>query len=312
MAQDNLRLLPDPKPRRKSGLRAPARAARVISTLAKNVAARIPPEYAGIVSRASGYGFLGYLAYQGLGGYIERKNKAQDAASTAILKSGDIAANQIYRAALARRAAQEKDAKIFCEVTGTCPPAGYIAAGTGPGSYTRRIHENLQSGKLFLPQYPAIAVAGSGKTPIPPRRPGHEFIIRGVPKPTQRQLGVQKVGYAQKVAAASSKFFSSQLGRIVGGAALIAALSGGGKSKAKSAPEDLFDVPLTDFQSDSALLSGELGGVPVFDEATAEDAAPGKCEKVEPKRSVGECRQGWFSETPTKLLLKEWSRRPCQ
>jgi len=63
---------------------------------------------------------------------------------------------------------------------------------------------------------------------------------------------------------------------------------------------------------------GELGGPLALQDIEAEpgtEAERGvreKCEKVEPKRTRGQCRQGWFSETPNSLQLKEWSRRPCQ
>jgi hypothetical protein len=89
-------------------------------------------------------------------------------------------------------------------------------------------------------------------------------------------------------------------------------------SSSSSSPGDFpafEEPPLTGFQEGPVeVLGGQLGGIDpeLFAQPATEVAAEGTCEKIEPKRTPGECRQGWFAETPTKLLLKEWSRRPCQ
>jgi len=76
----------------------------------------------------------------------------------------------------------------------------------------------------------------------------------------------------------------------------------------------LVDTPpdLTGFQDQSVFLGGELGGEPVLAPEPETLTQSDTCEKIDPAREVGQCRQGWFSETPKGLYLKEWSRRPCQ
>lgn len=114
--------------------------------------------------------------------------------------------------------------------------------------------------------------------------------------------------------ALSSKYFLPALG--IAGAILARPRAGAYPTEPQPA---YYDSGLTDFQPEP-LFSGTLGGVPVggfSEEAMTEDAlATGEqlqeCEKIDPPRTPGECRQGWFAESPTALYLKEWSRRPCQ
>jgi hypothetical protein len=117
----------------------------------------------------------------------------------------------------------------------------------------------------------------------------------------------------QKLAAIWSKAVASPLFLPLVGAGL-AILSRPSSSSPRDFPA--FDEPpLTGFESGPVeFLGGQLGGIDpeLFAQPATEVAAEGTCEKIEPKRTPGECRQGWFAETPTKLLLKEWSRRPCQ
>lgn len=116
-----------------------------------------------------------------------------------------------------------------------------------------------------------------------------------------------------KLAAAWSSFMSSPVFLPVLGAGL-AILSRPSSSSPRDFPA-FEEPPLTGFQEGPVeFLGGNLAGVdPELFPQPAESAADGEpCEKIEPKREPGQCRQGWFAETPTKLLLKEWSRRPCQ
>lgn len=76
----------------------------------------------------------------------------------------------------------------------------------------------------------------------------------------------------------------------------------------------LIDTPpdLTGFEQQSVFLGGELGGELALSPEPQTGTESDVCEKVDPAREPGQCRQGWFSETPKGLYLKEWSRRPCQ
>lgn len=85
---------------------------------------------------------------------------------------------------------------------------------------------------------------------------------------------------------------------------------GGGYKAPKPAPEDFYQ-PLTGYDPGSA-ISGELGGELAYAPEPETGTRADECERVDPKRTAGQCRQGWFSETPKGLYLKEWSRRPCR
>lgn len=83
----------------------------------------------------------------------------------------------------------------------------------------------------------------------------------------------------------------------------------GGKKSAPPA-EEFFDEPLTSFEPEGVTF-GELGGDFAFEPDPQTESMGDECETIDPRRTPGECRQGWFSETPKALYLKEWSRRPC-
>jgi hypothetical protein len=113
-------------------------------------------------------------------------------------------------------------------------------------------------------------------------------------------------------------FFQSPLGSALAIGALGSLLGGRSRAGARApapAPEDL-----TAFEPEVVYLGGPFQGeefAPELDELAeldteAEPARICDCETVEPKRTKGECRQGYFWETPTSLRLQEWSRRPCR
>lgn len=154
-----------------------------------------------------------------------------------------------------------------------------------------------------------VAAAGGMKPPAPPA-PISTSITLGTAAPSEKT----KLGIAWGKAIASPLFMP-----IFG--VVLAKLSAAGGSR-RAAPSDFpsFEPelpPLTGFEPEGVTyLGGELGGTyaPEFGLGVEPQAelATGKCERVSPKREPGQCRQGWFSETPSQLLLKEWSRRPCQ
>lgn len=98
--------------------------------------------------------------------------------------------------------------------------------------------------------------------------------------------------------------------------AVIAKFTAPGSSSSAPPAEDLppDEFPLTDFQEGPVeFLGGQLGGLdPNLLPQESVSEVSDQCEEIDPERTPGECRQGWFSETPTKLFLQEWSRRPCQ
>ena len=83
----------------------------------------------------------------------------------------------------------------------------------------------------------------------------------------------------------------------------------GGKKRAPQLAPEL--PPLTGFDPGSVTF-GELGGELALEPDPMTETRGDDCESIDPRRTPGECRQGWFSETPDRLYLKEWSRRPCQ
>lgn len=117
----------------------------------------------------------------------------------------------------------------------------------------------------------------------------------------------------QKLAARWSAIVASPMFLPVLGAGL-AVLSRPSTSSGGVPFEELPPPDLTGFESPPVeFLGGTLGGLdPEFFPQDEEPGGGGECEKVTPERTPGQCRQGWFAETPTQLLLTEWSRRPCQ
>lgn len=155
-----------------------------------------------------------------------------------------------------------------------------------------------------------LAAAAAASTPAPPAREPLTFqeqIAAGIiklPPPTLKQ----------KIAAGWSKAIASPLFLPLFGVAL-ARLSSSLQSSSSPPFEEFAPEPLTGFQEGPVeFLGGQLGGIDpeLFAEPDAAEATSEDCEKVTPKRTPGECRQGWFAETPTQMVLKEWSRRPCQ
>jgi len=162
--------------------------------------------------------------------------------------------------------------------------------------------------------------------PPPPPPPA------GAPKPaesagtliTPAMIEEKKpVGFAEKTKAKLRALVSSPLFMATAAAVLPVLLTrSSSPGRAYTPPSDFPPVeepPLTGFEPEGVTyLGAELGGLDVtqLDQLAATEpaaeTAPDKCEKVSPKRTKGQCRQGWFSETPTQLILKEWSRRPCQ
>lgn len=118
----------------------------------------------------------------------------------------------------------------------------------------------------------------------------------------------------QKLAALWAKTVASPLFLPIVGALIAKAAA---PRSASSPPSDFPIEDLTGFQEGPVeFLGGQLGGTdPEFMASIAPETeaalAPG-CEEIDPPRVEGQCRQGWFAETPSKIFFKEWSRRPCQ
>lgn len=269
-----------------------------------------------IFQRATIYGTAGYLAYQGLNWYINKKNLEQDLRAVAMLKKQDDAARAAGRAVTIRLEKEKQKRKIIEAGMAAQqgfygldpnrpppPPDARWAPGTPKTLIDRVNAHNAERVRLKAELDEAARQKGlaRGTANLPPVYQGPAAAPAAAVPPVSIKTKIK----AKIAAAAASPFF-------LPATALAVALLSRPKP-AGAAPEfQDFEAPLTDSQQPEVFFGGELGGVPQLepepDTGTADDA----CEKIDPARSPGECRQGWFSETPEKLYLKEWSRRPCQ
>lgn len=267
-----------------------------------------------VLQRATIYGTAGYLAYQGLNWYINKKNVEQDLRAIAMLKKQDDAARAAGRA-VTLRLEKEKQKRQIIEAGMAAqqafygldpsrpppPPDARWAPGTPKTLIDRVNAHNAERVRLKAELDEAARIkAGHSGANLPPVYQGPAAAPAAAVPPISMKQKIK----AKIAAAAASPFF-------LPGAALAVALLSRPKA-AGSAPEfQDFEVPLTDSQQPEVFFGGELGGVPQLELEPDTGTADDKCEKIDPARSVGECRQGWFSETPEKLYLKEWSRRSC-
>jgi hypothetical protein len=176
----------------------------------------------------------------------------------------------------------------------------------------------------LLPK-PGAAGATPPRPPVPPGPPPGRTVITPGGVVVQQPAVPTPATTKEKVIARANQVLS-WIERhpliATAAAALIAQAAQPGGRKPPAAPAELpVDEGLTAFQP-MELFSGTVGGVPVgapalgageqLSEFEDVDLEEGECERIDPPRSPGECRQGWFSETPDSLHLREWSRRPCR
>jgi len=214
---------------------------------------------------------------------------------------------------LADREVREKAAKIRAEriaredaqMRATQVSTGPMGAGWNVGAPDPRF---MPRGYALLPPAQAVPVTyPAGGAPRPPKRQGMK-----VPK-------VPPIAAAPKSAwwSKAQKYLTHPLGLLAVGAVAQRALSPR-PNKGRPASDLAPDADLTAFE-DQSVFSGNVGGAfyegedvgAQLDAELEPRTATAKCEDVDPRRVPGQCRQGWFSETPNKLFLKEWSRRGC-
>jgi len=190
---------------------------------------------------------------------------------------------------------------------------------SAPGSPDRRFipgtPEYAQETEIQARLARARARAGAGGPPMTPEEQREESLRKGEGRAAAAAApaaaaAAQKATMRSRAAALlANPLF--QVG-LLAAATLPMPKFGGGK-KPRAPVEEFVAPPLTEFEP-MGVAYGELGGAPAFaEELEPETGTRGEeCERIDPKRTPGECRQGWFSETPKGLYLKEWSRRPCQ
>lgn len=176
------------------------------------------------------------------------------------------------------------------------PPAPNLIPGTP--EYARETQKQVEAARKA-----AVAAAGGKMPPATLKEKLAAQTAAATPAPLP--AAAKKPSLAKRVLA-SSYFWPT-----VGLASAFALRTPAAK------PFDLgplIDTPpdLTGFEEQSVFLGGELGGELAFSPEPQTGTEGDVCEKVDPAREPGQCRQGWFSETPKGLYLKEWSRRQCQ
>lgn len=278
--------------------RGPRRPVRVTGARVAAAVGRAAP----YLARGSWIAALGYAAYEAEAALIRRLEARQLETMTGIITKSDKAANEAYRKAKAKREKIEKEARariaynaaIYGGQAAPGPPAPWLIPGATrayPG------YENI----IEVPNLP-VPEAAPASTPGGTGTPGTTPTLPGVPVPAPPP------GKYKKAAKAAYAWAQTPLGMTLIGSSLALFAMKGSKAAPYEAP---FQEPLTDYQPEP-LAYGELGGVPALDPGFEEEVADEGCENVQPKRAPGECRQGWFEESPSELRLREWSRRPCQ
>jgi hypothetical protein len=182
-----------------------------------------------------------------------------------------------------------------------------IGAGWNLGAPPERL---MNRGYALLPAAQPVPVTyPAGGAPTPPKRRGLK-----VPKvPPIAAVPSRKAALWAKV----RPWVMSPLG-VIGVSAVASRLTSPRPNKGGAASDLPAESDLTAVD-DYSVYSGNVGGAfyegedvgAQLDAELEPRTAPAACEKIEPKRVPGQCRQGWFSETPNKLYLKEWSRRGC-
>lgn len=282
-------------PTRRNRPRARPRAQRLSLRQLPQAIQRMGPAAA----RIGWIGAAGYAAYQLERKIIEHYEKAQDQAFTLMMQRQDALANAAARRILAQKVVDKKRlelevarARYNAQIYGGAPP-GPPAPWLIPGA--TRVHPGMEP-YIQVPNRPLPAAApggvGVGTIPSP-------VSIPPAPVPTQKEA-LAKRAWA---------FLQTGLGITLTGGVIAAAVQA--RAGGSVAPEPFFEAPpLTGFQPEP-VFSGSLGGQPEFDQSLEEEPVDEECENVQPRRAPGECRQGWFEESPSELRLREWSRRPC-
>jgi len=214
---------------------------------------------------------------------------------------------------IADREVREKAAKIRAErIAREDAAQRAVQVSTGPMGAGWNVSapdpKYVPRGYASMPAYGAIPVTyPPGGTPTPPKRQGMK-----VPK-------VPPIAAAPKSAwwSKAQTYLRNPLALMAVGAVAQRVVAPR-PNKGRPVPDDVPGADLTAFE-DYSVFSGNVGGsfqegedfAAQLDTELEPRAATSKCEDVDPKRVPGQCRQGWFSETPNKLFLKEWSRRGC-
>lgn len=269
--------------------------------------------------RLSYIGAAGYAAYTGLKSYIDKKEREQLLELERIIRDQDARANEIYRRTLKLKLEREKELaaarkKIDAVISSYDVPSPLQQYVWDPKRQVFTTNPAyLQKGRGAMQQQLAdeqarrelrgrVLAAGGTLGDVPAQ-------VAAAPAPAPPPQAA-KESLRKRAVAIANKLLSSPLGALTAGVG-VAFLGSGGKPKPDPAPEEFFEPDLTGFESEGVTF-GELGGELAFEPDPETGTRGDECETIDPARTPGECRQGWFSETPERLYLKEWSRRPCQ
>lgn len=200
-------------------------------------------------------------------------------------------------AALESRIRGEEAAQEVIAYRGYVPGAPPRRLVPGTPEYAQETQRQVEEARRR-----AIAAAGGS---LPPQTEAERIAAAAPPVAAQAKKTLRD----RAAALLANPIFSLSL---LGATALPwSKLAGGKKSAAAPLPEFPLEPDLTAFEPQGVAF-GELGGELAFEPEPDTQTRGEECERIDPARTPGECRQGWFSETPKGLYLKEWSRRPCQ